>query len=165
MALPASLIIPIPVPSETRNLINPPGAKICITNIPDRTGGAMTTSKSLLATLDPQQRAAAEAPEGPVLILGGPGVGKTRTILARVEALLRKWYAAPDHNLRRPRHQVRRGHAPATCGTFPDRRCSVGQVRFSTMELCALDSLRGGGLESLRTLAGAQGAGDQPPKD
>ena len=50
----------------------------------------MTTSKSLLTTLDPQQRAAAEAPDGPVLIMGGPGVGKTHTLLARVEMLSEK---------------------------------------------------------------------------
>ncbi len=153
MALPASLIIPIPVPSETRNLINPPGEKICITNIPERTGGAMTTSNSLLATLDPQQRAAAEAPEGPVLIMGGPGVGKTHTILARVETLLRK--GAPPQAITCVAHDTR-------CAEDMRRRLVenseiadvAGQVRFRTMELCALDSLRGGGLETLRLSPG-----------
>ena len=39
--------------------------------------------------MDPLQRAAAEAGEGPMVILGGPGTGKTHTIIARVALLLR----------------------------------------------------------------------------
>lgn len=39
--------------------------------------------------LDPAQKAAAEAPEGPVAITGGPGTGKTHTLARRITALLR----------------------------------------------------------------------------
>ena len=39
--------------------------------------------------LDPAQKAAAEAPEGPVVITGGPGAGKTHTLVRRATALLR----------------------------------------------------------------------------
>ena len=39
--------------------------------------------------LDPSQKSAAEAPEGPVVITGGPGTGKTHTLVRRVAALLR----------------------------------------------------------------------------
>ena len=56
-------------------------------------------------TMDPLQRAAAEAPEGPTMILGGPGTGKTHTLIARV-AMLLKGGASP-HNI--------------TCLTFSSR--------------------------------------------
>lgn len=39
-------------------------------------------------TLNPAQREAACAPEGPVLIIGGSGTGRTHTAIARVKALL-----------------------------------------------------------------------------
>ena len=108
----------------------------------------MTTSKSLLITLDPQQIAAAEAPEGPVLIIGGPGVGKTRTILARVEVLLKKGtppqaITCVAHNnwcAENMRLQLLENTEIAH---------AASRVRFRTMEICALDVLRGGGLESL----------------
>ena len=49
----------------------------------------MTTLRVPDLTMDPLQRAAAEAEEGPMVILGGPGTGKTHTIIARVALLLR----------------------------------------------------------------------------
>ena len=51
----------------------------------------MTTTASAppRLSLDPLQRAAATAPEGPVLLIGGPGTGKTRTLMARILNLLR----------------------------------------------------------------------------
>ena len=49
----------------------------------------MTTVRTREMPLDPLQRAAAEEPEGPILVLGGPGTGKTHTIKARVANLLR----------------------------------------------------------------------------
>ena len=54
----------------------------------------MTTLRVPELTMDPLQRAAAEAEEGPLVILGGPGTGKTHTIIARV-ALLLKGGASP----------------------------------------------------------------------
>lgn len=45
-------------------------------------------SGGILDQLDPDQRAAAEATEGPVLIIAGPGTGKTRTLTHRLAHLI-----------------------------------------------------------------------------
>ena len=57
----------------------------------------MSTLPTPMRTLDDQQRAAAEAPEGPVIILGGAGAGKTETLVARIAALLHN--GVPPHTI------------------------------------------------------------------
>ncbi|RIV80355.1 ATP-dependent helicase [Pelagerythrobacter aerophilus] len=47
-------------------------------------------------SLDDSQKEAAEVPEGPLLLEAGPGTGKTRTLVARVEHLLAKGVAASN---------------------------------------------------------------------
>jgi len=42
------------------------------------------TGEGFLDTLDPEQRAAAEIVDGPLLIVAGPGTGKTRTLTHRI---------------------------------------------------------------------------------
>ena len=50
----------------------------------------------LLARLDPDQRAAAEITEGPLLIVAGPGTGKTRTLIHRLAHLISEEGVAPE---------------------------------------------------------------------
>src|SRR5262249_56398046 len=51
-----------------------------------------------LAGLNPNQRAAAEHVAGPLLVIAGAGTGKTKTLAARVAALIRGG-AAPNRIL------------------------------------------------------------------
>src|SRR4051812_44139040 len=70
----------------------------------------------LLGALDPEQRAAAEAPVGPVCILAGAGTGKTRAITARIARLVTTGTITPD--------SVLAGPSPPA----PRPSCAVGYV-------------------------------------
>ena len=57
----------------------------------------MTTLKIPVIPLDPLQKEAAEAPEGPSLVMGGPGTGKTHVMIARIASLIKG--GASPHNI------------------------------------------------------------------
>jgi uncharacterized protein (TIGR00375 family) len=57
------------------------------------------TGALLLDGLDTEQRAAAEVTEGPLLIIAGPGTGKTRTLTHRIGYLMTAHGVAPAHCL------------------------------------------------------------------
>jgi len=57
------------------------------------------TDLDVLAGLDPEQRAAAEAVRGPVCILAGAGTGKTRAITHRIAFAVTEGVVAPGHVL------------------------------------------------------------------
>jgi len=59
----------------------------------------MLFGDSILDQLDPDQRAAAEAVDGPVLIVAGPGTGKTRTLTHRLAHLVADHGIPPEHCL------------------------------------------------------------------
>lgn len=54
----------------------------------ETTPGGLAFTIDPLAGLDPDQRAAAEMTEGPVVIIAGPGTGKTRTLAHRIAHLI-----------------------------------------------------------------------------
>ena len=86
-----------PVPAETAPA-RPrpqPGPAGPAPEIPAQRRAAEPTG-SLLDGLDPDQREAAAAESGPLLIVAGPGTGKTRTLTRRIAHLVSTGAAAPE---------------------------------------------------------------------
>ncbi len=100
---------------------------------------AIANARGILGQLDPQQRAAAEMVQGPLVILAGPGTGKTRTLTHRLAHLIVEQGAAPQRCLaltfsRRAAEEMaqRLGQlVPAALGTVP-------VMTFHALGLCIL---------------------------
>jgi len=54
-----------------------------------------TVDDTMLAALNPQQQAAASCIDQPLLIVAGPGTGKTRTLTYRIAHLIREQHVSP----------------------------------------------------------------------
>jgi superfamily I DNA/RNA helicase len=61
--------------------------------------GMEEVGTGLLDRLDAMQRVAASAPGGPMLIVAGPGTGKTRTLTHRIAYLCAELHVYPEHCL------------------------------------------------------------------
>ena len=61
--------------------------------------GVSTVAGGVLANLDADQRIAASIVDGPLLIVSGPGTGKTRTLTHRIAHLVAERGAAPENCL------------------------------------------------------------------
>jgi uncharacterized protein (TIGR00375 family) len=63
---------------------------------PEERSPAAPGAARLLAPLNAEQRAAVAHTDGPLIIVAGPGTGKTRTLTVRIAALIQAQQAAPE---------------------------------------------------------------------
>ena len=113
----------------------------------ERGSGGEGPGEGLLDRLDPEQRAAAEVVDGPLLIVAGPGTGKTRTLTHRLAHLI-----------------AGRGVAPEQClaVTFSRRAAAEMEERLAVLlpeaaGRVVVATFHGLGLRLLRELAGEAG--------
>ncbi|HEU4397848.1 MAG TPA: UvrD-helicase domain-containing protein [Actinomycetota bacterium] len=132
---------PAPVAPAAEAAPSPAGAS--------RPAAAAAAPAAVLEGLDPDQRAAAAAPPGPLLIMAGPGTGKTRTLTHRLAHLVGG-----------------RGVAPEQCLaiTFTRRACAELQERLDALvpaqaPRMLVTTFHGLGLRILRELHEAVGLG------
>lgn len=93
----------------------------------------------ILFGLDPDQKAAAEITTGPLLIVAGPGTGKTRTLTHRIAHLVSDRGVPPEHCLaitftRRAAEEVR----DRLDSLLPEVSMQVPVMTFHSLGLCIL---------------------------
>jgi DNA helicase-2/ATP-dependent DNA helicase PcrA len=98
-----------PIPTAEEAEPEPVGEKPTVASI---MSPGVQFASPMLAGLDPDQRAAAETVAGPLLIVAGPGTGKTRTLTHRIAHLI------ADH-----------GITPEECLAITFTRRAAGEMR------------------------------------
>ncbi|WP_447009615.1 UvrD-helicase domain-containing protein [Saccharothrix hoggarensis] len=74
--------------APVRSTVERPAPERAAEPVPAAPAAPVDVTGSLLDGLDPEQRAAAEVDGGPLLIIAGPGTGKTRTLTHRIADLV-----------------------------------------------------------------------------
>jgi DNA helicase-2/ATP-dependent DNA helicase PcrA len=106
------------------------------------------TSAFYLSTLNEQQRAAVECTDAPVIIVAGPGTGKTRTLTVRIAHLLQDKGVAPEHVLAIT-------FTNKAAGEMAERL--AGLVGAATAKRITIKTFHAFGAQLLRTHAETQG--------
>jgi uncharacterized protein (TIGR00375 family) len=81
--IPAPALRPIPAP-PLRPIPAPPSEPAGVIPVEPMLTGLEEVGTGMLDRLDPMQRVAASAPGGPLLVVAGPGTGKTRALTHRI---------------------------------------------------------------------------------
>ncbi|MCP4656394.1 MAG: UvrD-helicase domain-containing protein, partial [bacterium] len=111
-----------PPPAAARRRPVEPSTTAADASAPSETGPSVRPApgegpRSILDALDADQRAAAEIVDGPLLIIAGPGTGKTRTLTHRIA------------------HLITRGAAPEACLALTFTRRAAAEMRDRLEEL------------------------------
>lgn len=112
---------------------------------PEGSGGGTGGGEWYL--LDPSQKAAATATHGPLLVVAGPGTGKTRTLVARVIHLVREQGVAPENLLL----------VTFTRKTVAEMRERLAAIDPEIARRVAIHTYHSFGLDLLRRQGGAAG--------